>query len=149
MSRWTISEVARRVALRPSTIRYYERIGVLPPAARTSGQRRYDEAVLYRLAVVQRARATGFTLTEIRQLFSGFPEATPISQRWRTLASKKLAELAAMAERLRAMQALLRRLERRCHCRAVEECGKAMYTAGCGGSTPRAKKRIETGGLSG
>ena len=63
--------------LRPSAIRYYEQIGILPPAQRVSGQRRYDLTALHRLVVIQRARQTGFTLTEIKQLFFGFRAGTP------------------------------------------------------------------------
>ena len=53
MSEFTISEIARRVGLRPSAIRYYEQLGILPPALRRSGQRRYNDADLYKLTVVQ------------------------------------------------------------------------------------------------
>src|SRR5262249_41668966 len=49
MSHLSISEVAHQVGLRPSAIRYYEGLGILPPAERISGQRRYDRTVLYRL----------------------------------------------------------------------------------------------------
>ena len=66
-----ISDVARVFGLRTSAIRYYEQIGILPPAMRKNGQRRYNDSVLFRLAVVQRARETGFTLEEIRELFFG------------------------------------------------------------------------------
>jgi len=59
----SISEVASQIGLRPSAIRYYEQIGILPPAQRVSGQRRYDVTALHRLVVIQRARQTGFTLT--------------------------------------------------------------------------------------
>ena len=59
---------------RASAIRYYEQIGILAPARRVSGQRRYDETVLYRLAVVRRAQEAGFTLEEIRRLFFGFSQ---------------------------------------------------------------------------
>ena len=52
----TIGEVARRARLRASALRYYEDVGVLPPAVRVRGQRRYDEAVLVRLAVVRLAQ---------------------------------------------------------------------------------------------
>lgn len=38
----SISKVAKQIGLRPSAIRYYEHIGILPPARRVSGQRRYD-----------------------------------------------------------------------------------------------------------
>jgi len=129
MARWTISQVARQIGLRPSAIRYYERIGVLPKAERSSGRRRYDDTVLYRLALVQRARATGFSLDEIKRLFNGFPAATPISQRWRTLAEKKLAELELQAQRIESMQVVLRRLQRCCRCQDIDQCGRAMFEA--------------------
>lgn len=58
----SISEVAKQIGLRPSAIRYYEQIGILPAAQRASGQRRYDLTVIHRL-VIQRARQTGFTLS--------------------------------------------------------------------------------------
>jgi len=76
MPQMTISQVAREIHVRPSAIRYYERIGLLPPAERRSGQRRYDRTVLYRLAIIHRARELGFTLSEIRQLFFGFRDVT-------------------------------------------------------------------------
>lgn len=129
MARLTISQVAGQLGLRPSAIRYYERIGVLPRAERSSGRRRYDETVLYRLALVQRARATGFTLTEIKRLFFGFPAATPISQRWRALAGRKLEELALQAQRIESMQVVLRRLQGCCRCTDVEQCGRAMFAS--------------------
>jgi DNA-binding transcriptional MerR regulator len=47
--------------------------------------RRYDTAVLHRLAVIQRARQTGFTLNEIRGLFFGFRDRATASQRWQNL----------------------------------------------------------------
>ena len=93
MPQLTISQVARQIRLRPSAIRYYEQIGLLPPAQRFSGQRRYDPSVLYRLAIIQRARQLGFTLTEIRYLFFGFRDVIRASERWRTLCQAKLAEL--------------------------------------------------------
>src|SRR6266567_374652 len=93
MAQLTISQVARQVQLQASAIRYYEQIGLLPPAERVSGQRRYDSTVLYRLAIIQRARQLGFTLTEIRHLFFGFRDITRASERWRTLSQRKLAEL--------------------------------------------------------
>ena len=125
MPELTISEVARRAGLRPSTIRYYEQIGILLPARRMSGQRRYDGAVLRRLAVIQRARQTGFTLDEIRELFFGFAVATPPSKRWQKLSRRKLAELDEAVGRIRTMQNLLRRLEN-CRCDALDECGERL-----------------------
>lgn len=127
MSGMLISEVARQVGLRPSAIRYYEQIGILAPAERSSGQRRYDKNVLYRLALIQRARQSGFTLEEIRQLFFGFREGTPISRRWQKVSQKKLAELDAMVEQIEVMRRLLRRIQTNCRCDAIEQCGKGIF----------------------
>src|SRR5258708_2318552 len=130
MSQLSISEVAHQVGLRPSAIRYYEQVGVLPPAERISGQRRYDKAVLYRLAVVQRAREAGFSLDEIRALFFGFQEGTRAEARWSQLADRKLTELNAIAERIESMQNLLKSMKARCRCATLEICGKAILEKG-------------------
>ena len=105
----TISEVARQVGLQPSAIRYYEQIGILLPAQRISGQRRYDTTVLYRLAVIQRARRSGFKLDEIRQLFFGFGNVTRASERWQKLSRRKLAELEGLMDGIKTMRRLLKR----------------------------------------
>lgn len=127
MAGMLISEVAKQVGLRPSAIRYYEQIGILAPAERNGGQRRYDKSVLYRLALVQRARQSGFTLDEIRQLFFGFREGTPISKRWQKMSQEKLAELDALAEQIDVMRGLLRRIQKNCRCDAIEQCGKGIF----------------------
>jgi MerR family transcriptional regulator, redox-sensitive transcriptional activator SoxR len=126
MAQWSISEIARQVGLRTSAIRYYEQIGILEPARRVSGQRRYDETVLYRLAVVRRAQEAGFSLDEIRQLFFGFSQSTPISQRWRKIAERKMVELDARIEQIHSMRKLLKKLQACCECETVERCGAGI-----------------------
>jgi MerR family transcriptional regulator, redox-sensitive transcriptional activator SoxR len=123
---WTISEVADQIGLRPSAIRYYEQIGILPPTHRVSGQRRYDVTALHRLVVILRARQTGFTLTEIKQLFFGFRTGTPPSVRWQKLKKRKIVELDAMLQHIRTMRDLLEQ-QGKCRCSALEECGKKMF----------------------
>ena len=120
-----ISDVARVFGLRTSAIRYYEQIGILPPAMRKNGQRRYDNSVLFRLAVVQRARETGFTLEEIRELFFGFPPGTRPPKRWHELSQRKIKELRNRMKRLKLMETLLKRLEK-CRCDALDECGERI-----------------------
>jgi MerR family transcriptional regulator, redox-sensitive transcriptional activator SoxR len=132
MAGMVISEVARRAGLRSSTLRYYEQIGILPRPHRASGQRRYDETVLRRLAVIERARQTGFTLDEIKQLFFGFRDEVAASDRWRRLADKKLVELDELRQRVAAMQHVLRRMQKNCRCATLDQCGKAMLEAGRG-----------------
>jgi len=130
MPQLTISQVAHHVGLNPSAIRYYERLGILPRADRIGGKRRYDRTVLYRLAVVQRARQAGFALDEIKALFVGFAEGTRADARWRRLADRKSTELRALAERIATMQALLEKLKANCHCKTLEICGKAILEKG-------------------
>lgn len=130
MSHLTISEVARQVGLASSAVRYYEKTGILPPAVRISGQRRYDRTALYRLAIVQRARQAGFSLDEIRTLFFGFSDGTRAEARWRKLADRKIADLNAVAEQIKTMQMLLERIKERCHCKTLEVCGKAIFEKG-------------------
>src|SRR5580698_2609291 len=108
MAQLNISAVAREVGLRPSAIRYYEKIGLLPLAERKSKQRRYDAAALYRLAIIQRARQLGFTLDEIRQLFFGFGNVTRASERWQKLSLRKLAELDNLMDGIKAVRRLLK-----------------------------------------
>ena len=121
----TVGELARRAALRASTIRYYEQLGLLPPPPRRSGWRDYDEDAVAQLAVVQFARSCGFTLAETRQLVKGFSARTAMSERWSTLAQNKITEMDAAIERARAMKELLQRI-RRCQCGTLTECGRKM-----------------------
>lgn len=127
MQSLSISQVARQFGLRASALRYYEQIGILPGASRVGGRRRYDGAALRRLAVVLRARDAGFSLREIRELFSGFRPGVPASQRWQQLSQRKLAELEHSLERLQMMQLLLRRMAT-CKCDALDECGAAILS---------------------
>lgn len=118
----TIGEVARRSGLRDSAIRYYERAGILPKPIRLSGQRRYTESILGRLAVLQRAKDCGLTLEKAKGLFedSGRP-----SERWQRIAKKKIAELDAMIGRIETMRDLL---QRRCDCADLDECGRKIIS---------------------
>jgi len=123
-----ISAVARRAGLRPSAIRYYERIGLMPPALRIQGRRRYDAAAVKRLLVIGRARAAGFSLAEIRRLFTGFPAAASPAERWRALSRGRLAQLQDMMHRLQEMERLLLHA---CHCRSLDECGDRLLALEC------------------
>src|SRR5947208_5865992 len=123
----TISEVAGKVGLQASAIRYYERIGLLPRATRMSGQRRYDTTALCRLAIIHRARQLGFTLTEIRHLFFGFRDITRPSERWRALSERKLAELDHLMDGIKAVRGVLKKLMTKCRCGTLDQCGKGIF----------------------
>jgi MerR family redox-sensitive transcriptional activator SoxR len=130
MPQLTISEVARQVGLQPSAIRYYEQIGILLPAQRIGGQRRYDTTVLYRLAVIERARQTGFTLGEFRELFFGFRNSSPASERWQKLSRRKIIELEQLMGQIKTMRRLLEKMMDCCRCDTLDQCGEGILKNG-------------------
>src|SRR5579863_5421686 len=119
----TIGQVAKESGFAASAIRYYEQAGVLPRPGRMGGRRQYGPSILERLAVLERARACGFTLAETRMLFFGFREGASPSERWRTLAHRKIAELDELSRKIAATRELL---ERPCACQDLAECGRRI-----------------------
>jgi DNA-binding transcriptional MerR regulator len=86
----TIGELARRAGVATSALRYWEELGLLPPAARISGQRRYPESAAGHVGVILLLREAGFTLAEQRA-FMASRAASPGD--WQRLARRKRAEL--------------------------------------------------------
>jgi MerR family redox-sensitive transcriptional activator SoxR len=116
-----IGEIARRAGVAPSTIRYYESIGLLPEPERESGQRRYDEAVVRRIELVAIAQKAGFSLREISELMPALGGEEPMADPMRLLAGRKLGEVDALLERAQAMKQWLE-LAADCTCRSSDEC---------------------------
>jgi len=117
----SIGEVAREAKVEASTLRYYESIGLLLPAERVNGQRRYDEESMKRLTVIQIAKEAGFTLKEIDTLLSGFSDDTPPSERWKALASDKLIEIDALIAKAQGMKMVLEE-GMNCDCLSLDVC---------------------------
>ena len=88
--------------------------------------------MLYRLVALQRARQIGFSLDKIRQLFFGFGNGTPPSERWKKLSQRKLAELEQLMNGVKAMQLVLQ-TQGKCGCASLEDCGRSLLRDGCGG----------------
>jgi MerR family redox-sensitive transcriptional activator SoxR len=116
-----IGEVARRANVATSAIRYYEEIGLLPPAERESGQRRYDEGVVRRLDMIAVAQRAGFSLREIAELMPSFDADADMGTLMHTLAEEKLAEVEQMLERAEAMKTWLS-VAADCTCGSPDEC---------------------------
>jgi MerR family redox-sensitive transcriptional activator SoxR len=106
MLRMSIGDVARRSGLRPSAIRYYEKVGLLAAPSRASGQRRYDHSALERLAIVRFAQHVGFTIAQIKLLLDGFAGRPP-PEHWREMAQQKITEVDAIMRDAASMRALL------------------------------------------
>lgn len=122
----TIGEVARRAGIATSSIRYYERIGLLPKPGRVGGQRRYDMDVLGKLGFIGVAQSAGFKLREIAELIDGVESADGLGEQMRTLSSQKLGEVEALLERTRAMKGWLE-VAKECGCTTPAEC--ALFPA--------------------
>jgi MerR family redox-sensitive transcriptional activator SoxR len=117
----TIGEVAERSGLRPSAIRYYESVGILPETVRVNGRRRYDPDILHVLHAVGVARDAGFGIAELRQLFQAMREPVAPSVVWERFAEQKLREVDALIQRAEEMRRLLEE-GMRCGCLGIEEC---------------------------
>jgi MerR family redox-sensitive transcriptional activator SoxR len=117
---WRIGEVAQRAGVKTSLIRYYEDIGLLPEPGRVSGQRRYDQSVLRRLAVIDVAQRAGMSLGEIRLLVEHGTD--PIAGQLRELAARKLPEIDALIDRAQRVRAWLETATG-CNCQSIDECG--------------------------
>src|SRR2546427_403182 len=125
-----IGEVARRAGIRPSALRYYESIGLMPAAKRVNGRRRYDESTVQMFKVVQLAQHAGFTVAEIQMLLHGFSPDTPPAARWRPLARKKLRELDGLIARAQQMKRVLEK-GLNCGCLRLEDCATVLAEEGC------------------
>ena len=119
----TIGELAAESGIHASTIRYWERIGVLPKPIRVSGQRRYAHEAVHRLAMLRLAQACHFRLEEMRHLLHGFPSDTRPPRRWQELARRKRQELDEQIAQLKGMRRVVDRVMQ-CQCVDLEECGR-------------------------
>jgi MerR family redox-sensitive transcriptional activator SoxR len=117
----SISQVALLAGVRPSTLRYYESIGLLPAPQRVSGRRRYDAVVLQRLEIIRTAQQAGFTLAELRVLFDDILPGQGAAARWHDLIGRKLQEMNALLRNVQSMKLLLEDIMR-CDDDALEEC---------------------------
>ena len=114
----SIGELAKRAGIPASAIRYYESVGLMPKPGRVGGRRVYAPAAVQRLQVIQSARALGFGVREIRTLIDN---TTSITDRWRTMARRKLPELETLIGRAMNMKKLLES-GLRCSCVTIEDC---------------------------
>jgi MerR family redox-sensitive transcriptional activator SoxR len=138
-----IGEVARRSGLPASTLRYYERAGLLPPPARSSKRRVYEPRVMGRLRIIQLAREVGFTIAETRTFLSNYPAAAIPSVRWRKLADRKIQEIDALIVRVTQMKAVLRS-SFQCGCSTIEDCERLILDSNCAVPESEGRARSHT-----
>ena len=100
-----VAELAGLVGLSADTVRYYERVGLLPPPARTpSGYRAYDAGAVDRLRFVRGAQRLGLTLQDIRELLAVRDTGVCPCEPAEDLLRRRLADLDAEMARLAALR---------------------------------------------
>lgn len=104
----TIGEVAAEIGMSPDTLRYYEKIRLLPPSSRTAGGKRlYHDQDIARLRFIQRAKSVGFSLGEIGKLLRFREKPAQSSRAARELAVKKYAQVKEQLALLHTIEAEL------------------------------------------
>jgi len=115
MKRYQIGEVSKILGIGIDTLRYYEKLGLLPPVFRTgNGIRRYDEQDIARLLFIVRAKAMNFTLSEIATLLALRDAAQPARDDVRALALRKLDEIETRLQELTILRQELRLMIEQC-----------------------------------
>lgn len=102
-----IGELSRRTRCNIETIRYYERIGLLPPPPRVGRYRSYGISDVERLRFIRSARELGFTLDEVRTLLALALEAEESCEQVRELAEAHLLDVRAKIAALKRMERVL------------------------------------------
>ncbi|MGH8890070.1 MAG: redox-sensitive transcriptional activator SoxR [Acidothermaceae bacterium] len=101
----TIGELAERSGVATSTLRYYDRLGLIPAARSSGNQRRYPRSALRRVSFVRVAQRVGVSLEEVAEALATLPnDRTPTKADWERLSRhwhQRLDERIAMLVRLR------------------------------------------------
>jgi MerR family mercuric resistance operon transcriptional regulator len=110
-----IGALSRHTGCNVETIRYYERVGVLPRPPRTGGgQRVYDARHVARLSFVRRARELGFTLRQVRELARLAEDVEPACMDVRAITVSHLGDVRRTIADLRRLERVLAEAARRC-----------------------------------
>jgi DNA-binding transcriptional MerR regulator len=101
----TVSALADTVGLSADTVRYYERVGLLPePARSAAGYRLYDQAAVGRLRLIKGAQRAGLRLREIGELLQVADQGQCPCGHTETLLRERLTEVRAELDRLRGLE---------------------------------------------
>jgi MerR family transcriptional regulator, redox-sensitive transcriptional activator SoxR len=117
----SIGQLAGQAGVSVSTIRFYERRGLLPEPERAGGQRRYGDQAAQRLGIIAVAKRAGFSLDEIAVLLASTDGGEPAHEQLRALAGAKLAVVDGLIERGLEMRRWLTAAGA-CRCDTLEEC---------------------------
>ncbi len=115
MNGYTIGRLAQAAGVPVSTLRYYERAGLLRPEGRTSSNYRwYSPRSLQRVRFIRRAREMGFRLQDVRRLLALECDSPAARFQVRRLLDRRLRAIEEQLRRLRETQRALRQALARC-----------------------------------
>jgi MerR family mercuric resistance operon transcriptional regulator len=129
-----IGALSRRTGCTVETIRYYERIGLLPRPRRRGSYREYDDDGIAALAFIRRARDLGFTLDEVRALLLLARRGGAACAEARDVAATHLVDVRKRIADLRSMERALAAAVRRCD--GGEQPACPLIEALSGAATP-------------
>lgn len=119
---FSIGELSKRTKVKVPTIRYYEEMGLLAEAERTSGnQRRYDKAGLERLSFIRHARDLGFSIEAISSLIELQDHPDRSCEAATDIAVSQLADVREKIKRLKLLEKELTRISKGCDGHGVSE----------------------------
>ena len=117
------AELARLTGCNLETIRYYEKIGMMPDPRRTgTGYRIYDDAHVSRLRFILRARELGFSLDEVRGLLALVDGGTQTCAEVKERTERHLADVRAKIADLKRIEKVLAKTAAQCSGDDVPEC---------------------------
>jgi MerR family mercuric resistance operon transcriptional regulator len=114
--------LAARTGCNIETIRYYERVGLLPPPRSAGGHRLYGEGLMRRLNFVRRSRDLGFSIEEIRELLRLVDGGTYTCAEVERLARDHVREIRRKISDLRKLEKVLETMAAQCSGAAVPDC---------------------------
>lgn len=119
----TIGALANATGVKVPTIRYYEQVGLMPPAPRTSSNRRlYGERDVARLRFIRHARELGFEVDDIKQLLSFVTEPSRSCSEVDAIARDHLNSIDSRIRRLKALRKEVSRMIESCGQGTVAKC---------------------------
>ena len=119
----TIGMLSRRTGVNIETIRYYERIGIMPAPPRSHGGHRiYDAGHLKRLAFIHRSRELGFSLDEVRALLALVDGGDYTCGEVHAMTMAHVADIRGKIADLRRMERVLTDMAARCEGGDIPDC---------------------------
>ncbi len=122
-SRFTISQLARMVGVPVTTIRYYERIGLVQPEGRSDGNYRlYGERSLEKMKFIKSAQSMGFTLENVKVLLAEKTGKKPACGDVKKLITERLDDVEKQLEDLKHVQTVLKAALKKCCKQKEADC---------------------------